>query len=307
MDLAASGFIDQASGLGGQVDFTGTLVSDGSQAKAAGVLNCDKLKLSPKGSPAPKAVTVKYIVNADLNKQVITVTQGDVAIGKATAKLAGGFQTQGETRVLNMKFSAPGMPVDELEAMLPAVGVALPSGSQLQGGTLSAELGISGSIDEPVIAGQVRLANTKLAGFDLGSKLGALSAFTGKTPASRDTSIQNASLNARVAPEGTKADAINVTIPALGVITGAGTISATGALDFRMLADLQGGGAGVLTQRAGRENANGIPFSIQGTTSDPKFVPDVGSIAGSAARGAVQKAVSGETGAAAGLLKKRRP
>ena len=307
MDLAASGFIDQASGLGGQVDFTGTLVSDGSQAKAAGVLNCDKLKLSPKGSPAPKAITVKYMVNADLNKQVVTVTQGDVAIGKATAKLAGGFQTQGKTQVLNMKFSAPGMPVDELEAMLPAVGVALPSGSQLQGGTLSAELEISGSIDQPVIAGPVRLANTKLAGFDLGSKLGALSAFTGKTPASRDTSIQNASLNARVAPEGTKADAINVTIPALGVITGAGTINPTGALDFRMLADLQGGGAGALAQRAGRENANGIPFSIQGTTSDPKFVPDVGSIAGSAARGAVQKAVSGETGAAGGLLRKRRP
>jgi len=195
--------------------------------------------------------------------------------------------------------------VDELEAMLPALGVTLPSGSQLQGGTLSAELGIAGSIDKPVITGPVRLANTKLAGFDLGSKLGALSAFTGKAPSSRDTSIQNASLNARVAPEGTKADAINVSVPAIGVITGAGTISPTGALDFRMLADLQGGVAGGLTQRAGREN--GIPFSIQGTTSDPKFVPDVGAIAGGAARGAVQNAVSGKTGAAGGLLRKKRP
>jgi AsmA protein len=310
MNLAASGFIDQSTGVGGQVDFTGTLVSDGSQAKAAGALNCGKLKLSPKGSPARKSVTVKYMVNADLNKQTGTITQGDIAIGKATAKLTGGFQTQGETQVLNVKLSAPGMPVDELEAMLPALGVVLPSGSQLQGGTLSAELGVSGLIDKPVITGPVRLANTKLAGFDLGSKLGALSAFTGKAPPSRDTSIQNASLNARVAPEGTKADAINVTVPALGVITGAGTISPAGALDFRMLAELQGGVAGGLAQRTGRANANGIPFSIQGTTSDPKFVPDVGAIAGGAARGAIQNAVPGKTGAAGaagGLLRKRRP
>jgi len=154
----------------------------------------------------------------------------------------------------------------------------------------------------------VRLANTKLAGFDLGSKLGALSAFAEKAPSSRDTSIQNASLNARVAPEGTKADAINVTVPAIGVITGAGTVSATGSLDFQMVADLQR--AGGLADRAGRGNGGGIPFSIQGTTSDPKFVPDVSGMAGSAARGAVQNAVSGKTGAAGaagGLLRKKRP
>lgn len=307
MDLGASGFIDQASGLGGQVDFSGTLNSNGSQAKAVGSLTCNKLKLSPKGSPSPKPVAVKYAVNADLDKRAGIITQGDIAIGKAAAKLSGEFQSQGETQLLNLKFSAPGMPVDELEAMLPALGVVLPSGSQLQGGTLSADLGISGPIETPVITGPVRLANTKLAGFDLGSKLGALSAFTGRAAPSRDTSIQNASLNARVAPEGTKADAINVTVPAIGVITGAGVISPSGALDFKMVADLQGGMAGGLTQRTGRENANGIPFSIQGTTSDPKFVPDMAGMAGSAARGAVRNAVSEKTGAAGGLLRRKKP
>jgi len=35
---------------------------------------------------------------------------------------------------------------------------------------------------------------------------------------------------------------------------------------------------------------------IQGTASSPKFVPDVGSIAGNAAKGALQKSVSGQTG-----------
>jgi len=307
MDLAASGFIDAASGMAGQLGFDGAVNSNGSQAKAAGSLTCDKLKLSPKGTPASKTVKVKYALNSDLNQRAGTITQGDIAIGKALAKLSGGFRTQGETQVLSMKLSAPDMPVDELEAMLPALGVVLPSGSQLRGGTLSADLAISGPISNPVITGPVRLANTKLDGFDLGSKLGALSAFTGKAASSRDTSIQNASLNARVAPEGTRADAINVTVPAIGVLTGAGTISPAGALDFKMVADLQGGRAGGLTQRAGIGQGSGIPFSIQGTTSDPKFVPDVAGVAGSAARGAVKNAVSGSTGAAGGLLRRKRP
>lgn len=315
MDLATSGFIDPKSGIGGLADFEGMLNSNGSQAKAVGQVVCDKLKLSPKGSPAPKAVTIKYTVNADLDKQAGTITQGDVAIGKALAHLTGGFQTQGETQVVSLRVNAPNMPVDELEPMLPAFGVVLPSGSKLQGGTLSTDLGISGPVDKLVITGPVRLANSKLAGFDLGSKLGALSAFTGKAQASHDTSIQNASLNARVAPEGMQADAINLTVPAIGVITGAGTVSPAGALSFKMLANLSGGVAGGLTKVAGVGGGNnGIPFSIQGTTSNPQFVPDMAGVAGSVASGAIKGAVSGKvpgvkgapTEALGGLLGKKK-
>ena len=307
LNLATSGFVEPSSGIDGQVDMDGTLKSDGNQAKLLGALTCNKVKLSPKGTPAAKPVAVKYALNSDLSKQSGTITQGDIAIGKAHAQLSGAFRTQGESQIVNLKLSAPNMPVDELEAMLPALGVTLPSGSQLTGGTLSADLGITGPISNPVITGPVRLANTKLAGFDLGSKLGALSSFTGKAGSSRDTSIQNASLNARIAPDGTKADAINVTVPALGVVTGAGTISPGGALDFRMVADLQGGMAGGLTPRGGKATANGIPFAIQGTTSDPKFLPDVKGMAGSAATGALKNAVSGKSGGAGGLLKLRKP
>jgi len=142
-------------------DFDGALNSNGRQAKATGLLTCNKLKLSLKGSPASKTVTIKYAVNADLDKQAGTITQGDVAIGKALAHLTGGFQTQGETQVLNLKLNAPNMPIDELEAMLPALGVVLPSGSQLNGGTLSTELAVTGPVDKLVITGPVRLANTE--------------------------------------------------------------------------------------------------------------------------------------------------
>jgi hypothetical protein len=35
---------------------------------------------------------------------------------------------------------------------------------------------------------------------------------------------------------------------------------------------------------------------IQGTASSPKFVPDVGNMAGNAAKGALQKSASAQTG-----------
>ncbi len=305
MDIAASGFVDPASGIGGSVDFNGSVNSSGSQVKAAGSLSCEKLKLSPNGSPAPKVVSVKYAVDTDLDRQAGTVTQGDIAIGKATARLTGGFQTQGEAQVLSLKLSAPDMSVDELESMLPALGIVLPSGSKLEGGTLSADLAVSGPLNKLVIVGPVRMSNTKLAGFDMGSKLGALSAFSGKSPSSPDTTIQIASLNARIAPEMTRADAINVTIPSLGVLTGAGTISPAGALDFSMVADLQTARSEARADRTGRGgDRGGVPFKIQGTTSNPTFVPEIGSVAGGAAKGAIQKSATEKTG---GILGRKKP
>ncbi len=307
LDLAASGFVDPASGIGGSIDLDGTLNSTGSQAKLAGTVTCEKLKLSPKGSPAPKAVTVKYAIDEDLDRQAGTITQGDINIGKSVAHLTGGFQTQGETMAMNLKLNAPGMSVDELESMLPALGVVLPSGSKLNGGTLSADLALSGSIDNLVIAGPVRMSNVKLAGFDMGSKLGALSAFSGKAPSNPDTTIQSASLNAQVTPGGTRADAINVTIPSLGVLTGAGTISPSGALDFNMMADLQTNRSEARAERTGRGAMGGVSFKIQGTTANPTFTPDVGSLAGNVAKGALQNTITGNKTSVGGLLGKRKP
>jgi len=295
LDIAKSGFIDPSSGLAGLAAFDGTLSSNGNDAKAVGAFTGTKLKLSPKGTPASTAVVIKHTVEFDLNRQLGTLSQGDVMIGKAVAHLTGTFQSQGDTQVLNMKLNAPDMPVDELKVLLPSLGVVLPSGSQLKGGTLSAALTIVGPIDKLVITGPVRLANTELAGFDLGSKLGALSTFAGKAVSNPDTSIQNVSLDARVAPEGTKADNINLTVPAIGVITGAGTVSPAGALSFKMLADLKGGVVGGMTKVAAfGSSKGGIPFTIDGTTSSPHFAPDLRGMAGGIAQGAVGQVLGGK-------------
>jgi AsmA protein len=295
MSIVALGIIDPASGIAGLANFDGTLNSNGSQAKETGLFTGSQLKFSPKGTPAPKTVTIRHTVEIDLDKQAGTITQGDVTLGSAQAHLTGAFQTQGDKQVVNMKLSAPNMSVDELEEMLPSMGVVLPSGSQLKGGTLSAELAIVGPLDKLVITGPVRLADSKLANFDLGSKLGSLAAFAGKSVSNPDTSIQNASLSARVAPEGTQADNINLTLPTLGVITGAGTVSPAGALAFKMLADLHGGMVGGLSKVAGEGTGKGgIPFAIEGTTSSPKFIPDVGGVVGGLAKGELGNVTKGQ-------------
>jgi AsmA protein len=299
LDLTASGFVDPSTGIAGVADFDGTLNSDGQVLRTSGTLKAAKLKLAVKGSPASQPVTVKYATDYDLKKEGGTLTQGDVSLGKALAKLTGTYQSQGEATLLNMKLNADGMPVDDLQTMLPALGIVLPSGSKLQGGTLSVNVGISGPVDKLVIVGPIRLAQTKLAGFNLSSKMSAISALSGSQSGS-DTSIQNLSTDARVAPEGVRTQNINLTIPALGTVTGNGTISPAGTLDYTMNANLSGGVVTGLTQLAGIGGSggkgNGIPFFIQGTTSDPKFMPDVKGMVGSQLKGGLGGALGGLVG-----------
>ena len=161
------------------------------------------------------------------------------------------------------------------------------------------------------------MQNTSLKNFNLGSKLGALSSFAGKAVSNPDTSIRNFSLNARVTPQVRHADNINLDVPAIGVITGAGDSFPSGELNFKMVANLSGGMVGGITQVAGVSggNVSHIPFAIQGTTSNPKFIPDVGGIAAGAAASAVQGAIQGKvpgvpssaTDALGGLFGKKQP
>jgi AsmA protein len=281
LDLAASGFIDPESGIAGVADFDGTVNSDGKQAISSGNASIEKLKLSPKGSPAPRAVAVRYATTYELQKQTGQLTQGDVSVAKAAAKLGGTYDLHGESPVLNLKLNADNMPVDDLETLLPALGVTLPSGSSLEGGTLSSDLTISGPISKLVIAGPVKVVNTKLKGFDMGSKLSAISALTG-AKSGQDTSIQNFSSNVHVAPSGIQTENINLVVPAIGTLTGSGTISPQNALDYKMTASLSGGAVSGLSQMAGMGGKGAtVPFFIQGTASDPKFVPDVKGMVGS--------------------------
>ncbi|HYM77892.1 MAG TPA: AsmA family protein [Candidatus Dormibacteraeota bacterium] len=262
-NLAASGFIDPAAGIAGIADLDGTIVSDGHEAKAAINLKATNLQVSQKGSPAGRPVDVKLAIVHNLVKETGDVTQGDVSMGKAVAHLTGTYDARGKVTSVNLRLNGEKMSVDDLEAMLPAFGVVLPPKATLKGGDLNVNLTSTGPVDKLVTTGTIKLENSQLANFNLGQKMAAISALAGKNTGN-DTTIQNFSSDVKMSPAGTVASNINLTVPSMGVVTGDGTVSPANELAFKMKADVSG---------------MGVPFGITGTTSDPKFTPDVKGIA----------------------------
>ena len=84
-----------------------------------------------------------------------------------------------KTTVIHIKLDGKDLPAKDLEAFLPALGINVPKGASLQAGTLNADLNLNGPINKLVTTGTMGLFNGKLAGFDLGSKMSAISALTG--------------------------------------------------------------------------------------------------------------------------------
>lgn len=276
LDLSQSALVDPELGIAGSADFDGTVDSNGSIAIAKGTLKAVSLKLVPKGSPSGVPVQVVFEVDHDLKNISGRIVQGNFAIGKATAKLTGTYEMKAETTSIQTRLDGQAMPVDDLEALLPALGVILPSGSKLKGGSLSVDLDTTGPLDRLVSTGSVRMTNASLAGFNLGSKLSGLSSLSGKQTGN-DTTIKNLSSDVRHAPDGTRLDKLDVSIQSLGTVTGSGTISPDNALDFKLVANLAGAG-GDLTKVAGF-GSGGIPVSVGGTTSNPTFAPDMKAMA----------------------------
>jgi len=298
MNLAKSGFIDPAAGIAGMADLDGTIVSDGSQAKVGGTLRATNLKVVQKGSPAGRPVDVKFAVVHNLARETGNISQCDIAMGQAVSHLTGSYDAHGKVTTVNLKLVGDKMPVDDLEAMLPAVGVVLPPKASLKGGDLNVNVASSGPVDKLVSSGTVKMQNTKLANFDLGSKMAAVAALAGKNTGT-DTSIQNFSSDVKMSPAGTVANNINLTVPAIGVLTGDGTVSPANELAFKMKADVQG---------------TAVPFGITGTTSDPKFTPDVKALATGVLEGVLNSQGQGNKqqqnnpiNSVMGLFKKKQP
>jgi AsmA protein len=140
-----------------------------------------------------------------------------------------------------------------------------------------------------------------------------------------------------MAPNGLQAENFLAVVPTVGNLSGAGTVDSKNNLDFKMVAALtstlgaagspvsnlggllgkaSGGGSG-----GGCKSGTTVPFLIQGTTADPKFIPDVGGLAAgllksqlgcagglgsSAAKGTAQTPADA-INSLGGLFKKKKP
>src|SRR5467141_2108947 len=305
LDLASTGFLDSSAGLGGLIDLNGNLSSEVGEVQTKGNVKFSKALLVAGGSPAGVPVTVDFNTKYNLRKNAGVLNPSTLNIGSAAAHLNGTYESAGEATVVNIKLDAKDMHAKDLEAFLPALGIHLPKGATLQAGTLNADLNLTGPTSKIVTNGTVGLFNGVLANFDLGSKMSSVGSLAG-IKSGKDLNIEKLTSNVRMAPTGIQADNFLAVLPSIGNLTGAGTVDSKNVLNFKMLATLTkeassaagsaAGGAnsaagalgGILGTVTGGSVGGGgcssggglkIPFQIQGTTSDPKFIPDVGGLA----------------------------
>src|SRR6266403_1728112 len=345
LNLASTGFLDPSMGLGGLLDLEGTLESKGGEAETKGNAKLSKALFIAGGSPAGVPLTVDFNTKYNLHKNAGVLNPSALKIGSAVARLNGTYNSVGEATVVNIKLEGKDMPARDLEAFLPALGINLPKGASLQGGALNTDLTITGPTNKIVTTGTVGLFNAKLVGFDLGSKMSAISMLTG-VKTGKDLDIEKLTSNLHMAPDGIRADNFLAVVPTLGQLIGAGRIDSKNNLDFKMVASLAsaaaapagaasgstnapgGGIGGILTQVTGaaggcKGGGTSVPFLIHGTASDPKFIPDVGGLAagllksqlgcaGTSAAGSTKSLAQGQNPADAisalgGLFKKKKP
>lgn len=296
-DLASTGFIDPSSGLAGSLDFDGHLKSDGNKVQSNGKIKASNLRVIKGGAPAKSPVALDYRSEYNLQAQNGQLS-ADLHTGNSTANANGTLAARGADTIAHMKLLGKNMAVNDVQALLPAFGVVLPSGASLQGGTINMDMTAEGPLDRLVITGPLAISGTRLTGFDLGSKLGAVAALTGIKPSS-DTLIQTVSSALRVAPEGIRADNILLDVPSMGTLTGNGAIGSNNSLDFKMLLKLSKTSGGLLANLAPVSTAlqtKGVPFLIQGTTQNPRFLPAIGN----EAKGLKQSLLGSVTGSQKG-------
>jgi AsmA protein len=333
LDLGSTGFVDSSAGLGGLLDLSATLSSQNGEAETKGSVKISKALFIAGGSAAGVPLTVDFDTKYNLRKNTGVLEPSTLKIGGAAAHLNGTYETGGEATLVNIKLDAKDMPAKDLEAFLPALGIHLPTGASLQAGTLNTDLTLVGPMSKLITTGSVGLFSGKLAGFDLGSKMSSIASLAG-VKSGKDLEIQKLTTNLRMAPDGLKADNFVAVVPAVGNLTGAGTVDSKNTLDFKMAATLTStlgdvGSpvsdlGGLLGKAAGGGNCKSgttVPFQIQGTTADPKFIPDVGGLAagmlksqlgcaaglGSGAGKDAGKAPADAINALGGLFKKKKP
>jgi AsmA protein len=288
LDPVAAGLVDKSKGISMVSDIDAKMESNGTTMTSTGKITAANLQLSRTGSPAPQPVNIDYAITDNLDSRTGQVSDLAIHTGSVAVHATGTFRQTPSDVELNLHVSAPSLPVDQLVELLPAVGVQLPSGSKLQGGTLTANLAISGPATATTIAGPVEIDNTRLVGFDLGSKIEGLSRMGGT---GGGTAIQTLKTTVNSSPAATQFSDILGVVPAIGTATGSGSVSSAGDLNFNLTAKLNGttGVAGAMSKAAttfggifGKvvhyTQEKGVPMTITGTATNPKIRANMGAM-----------------------------
>jgi len=277
-DIAATGFSDPASPLKGRVDVDATVKSDGTHTEVDASITGNKMCLAAGCTPSAKPIEIHVNANYLQADHLAKLSSGQIEVGSRAADLSGTIDMSGAKPQINAHIDAASLAVSDVESVLPALGIVLPPGAKLEGGTASVNATAVGPADALIIKGHVRLNNSKIVGYDLADKLSDITRFSGIS-VGKEIVIQEFSSDVLHRSTGSKMDHVLIVLPGLAKLTGAGTIDPQNDLNFAMEArvDISKSAVGMIGSAFGRKNdVVDVPIHITGTTSDPKFTSDSG-------------------------------
>ncbi len=290
LDPVAAGFLDQNAGPSLLVDLEMRSASDGHILTSTGTMRIQNLKLRKDAAAMHEPLDFTYSCTRLLKENTVQIEDAMAKIGDAAIHVSGTYQPivigAGDPR-LHLKLIGQSLPIDNLQHLMTAAGVRLPNGAVLKGGTLALSLVIIGPTKSLVTSGSIALDNTRLVGFDVGSKIHGIAAENG-LKIGDTTKIEKLQVNVLITNGIVVVDRIDAVIPAMGELTGSGTISSVDGLDFNLVVRIDSAqgmgkvGAGLLTKLNGSngtvENMTGVPLRVIGTPEDPNITADVGGI-----------------------------
>jgi AsmA protein len=301
-DPVGAGFLDPADGLSFLADLNVHGAFDGQTFTTNGTVHIENLRLRKVAASAPKPLDLTYSGTHSVRENSGQIDDAMIKIGDAEIHVSGTYRalaprapgatgatgTSGavnlEVPLLNLKLSGQNLPIDELQSLMTAAAVRLPNGSKLRGGRLSMNLVVNGSAKSLIVAGPIAIDSTRLVGFDVSSKIHGIATLSG-VKTGDTTEIEKLRVNVRVTNRGVVADGIYAVIPAMGELSGSGTISAENELDFNLVAKVTSasglGKVGVSLFSAlsgGSGKKSGVPLHITGTPDEPYITADVGGV-----------------------------
>ena len=284
-DLARITALGSPSALGGLIDLQASLKSDGHTLRSEGKARAERLRLVRGGQAARQPVSLHFITDYSFHGQTGVLRSCEIVTGNGTARLTGNYGTRGNTVTTHLKLTGSRLPLDSIEGVLPALGIQLPAGSTLHGGTVTANLSFDGPVDRMVMSGSAELANARLSGFDLGSKLSTIPGMRW-LQSNAELGIESLSSHFRIAPQGIHISNFTSEISEIGGLSGDGDIDASHNLQFHMAAHVAGDG--MLRSGLNYVGLKGvpddIPFLVEGTTSQPIILPDLREVAKTTAK-----------------------
>lgn len=299
LDPVGAGFLDAEDGLSFLADLNVHSTFDGQTFTIKGTVHIENLKLRKDAAAAPKPLDLAYGGTHRVRGNSGQIDDAMIKVGDAEIHVSGTYRavtpgasgpkgTSGSTNLeeplLDLKLSGQKLPIDELQSLMTAAAVRLPNGSKLKGGMLSMDLAVTGPAKSLIISGPIAMDNTRLEGFDVGSKIHGIATLSG-VKTGDTTEIERLRVNVRVTNGGIVADRIYAVVPAMGELSGSGTISRTNELDFNLVAKVTSasglGKVGVSLFSAldgGSGKKSGVPLHITGTSDDPYITADIGGV-----------------------------